>query len=246
MQITGKMKMADVIHHNYILLPVIDRFGISLGFGDATVEEICKKKSINMAFFLDIVNAYHDVNYFPETDLLSFSVNDIIEYLRKAHTHYLQKSVPKIETLINQLISDSSIQKKQIELLKNFFIEYKNEITTHIQREETVVYPYAVEIAKAYDKNLLTEKLKLQMTEYSMLDYVNEHDNIEEKIYDLKNIIIKYLPPPENIDLCHEIIIQLFNLENDLNDHSRIEEKVLVPKITQMERSLKNKFKPNQ
>ena len=28
-----------------------------------------------------------------------------------------------------------------------------------------------------------------------MKDFAGEHDNVEEKLYDLKNIIIKYMPP---------------------------------------------------
>ena len=41
MNITRDMKMADVIHLDYTLLPVITRFGINLGFGDRTVEKVC-------------------------------------------------------------------------------------------------------------------------------------------------------------------------------------------------------------
>jgi regulator of cell morphogenesis and NO signaling len=33
-------KMADIIHGNYLLLPVINRFGIRLGFKDKTVKDV--------------------------------------------------------------------------------------------------------------------------------------------------------------------------------------------------------------
>ena len=36
MQIQANMKMAEVIHLNYHLLPIISRFGINLGFGEKT------------------------------------------------------------------------------------------------------------------------------------------------------------------------------------------------------------------
>ena len=66
MQITKNMKMADVIHLNYTLLPVIQRFGINLGFGEDSVSEICAKQNVNLQFFLDVTNAYHDENFFPQ------------------------------------------------------------------------------------------------------------------------------------------------------------------------------------
>ncbi len=234
--------MADVIHLNYLLLPVINRFGINLGFGDKTIKEICNNNNVNIAFFLDIVNSYHDENYFPEADFQTFSIKLIIDYLRKAHDNYLQVSVPQIEELINSLVEDCSYQKENIELLKKFFNEYKKEITEHINREEKVVYPYALKVENAYENTKQVYALIDQMKNYSMKDYITEHDNIEEKLYDLKNIIIKYLPPPKNNDLCNRILIKLFNLENDLNDHSRIEEKAMVPKVIKMENELMSKY----
>ena len=74
------------------------------------------------------------------------------------------------------------------------------------------------------------------MENYSIDIFKNEHDNIEEKLFDLKNIIIKYLHQPKDEKLCNKLLYELFNLEQDLNDHSRIEDKVLVPKIREMEK----------
>ena len=172
-------------------------------------------------------------------------MSSIVSYLSRTHNNYLQINVPEIESLINDLITDCSQQKKNIELLKNFFNEYKTEITEHIAREEDGIYPYALEIEKAFDEKKISNDLIEQMNKYSITDYVNEHDDIEEKLYDLKNIIIKYLPPTKNPDLCNKILSKLFNLEKDLNDHSRIEEKVMVPKIIKMEKEILSRFKAN-
>ena len=40
--ITGDLRMADIIHINQRLLLVIERFGISLGFGDKSIAEVLK------------------------------------------------------------------------------------------------------------------------------------------------------------------------------------------------------------
>lgn len=74
---------------------------------------------------------------------------------------------------------------------------------------------------------------------YSILAYEEEHDNMEEKLVDLKNIMIKYLPEPFNHETVNRIIAELFWLEKDLHDHARIEDKVLVPKVKELESRLK-------
>ena len=75
------------------------------------------------------------------------------------------------------------------------------------------------------------------MEKYTISDYQQEHEDVEEKLYDLKNIIIKYLPSTLNTDGYNSILIKLFKLENDLNEHSRIEEKVIIPKVLEMEKA---------
>jgi len=242
MILTKNIKMADVIHMNYQTLSVLNRFGIVLGFGDKTIEEVCNEKDVDINFFLQILNAFIDKDYFPKKHLQTFSVALITEYLSKTHAFYHQVKVPEIESLINEMVETCYTQKENLILLKRFFNDYKQELLNHTQREEAVVYPYTLSIEKAFNKEIIDESIIELMETYSIDIFKTEHDDIEEKLYDLKNIIIKYLPQPKDVRLCNKLIQELFILEQDLNDHSRIEDKVLVPKIREMEKMIHERF----
>lgn len=242
MLITRNIKMADVIHLNYFTLTVLNRFGIELGFGDKSVEDVCKMYQVDADFFLEIVNTFVDKDYFPKKHLQTFPVKLITNYLQKTHDDYHQNKVPEIEFLIEQMVNSCYTQKDKIVLLKKFFNDYKQELLNHTKREEEVVFPYTLAIEKAYLSDKPDQSVLKLMETYSIDVFQNEHDNIEEKLFDLKNIIIKYLPQPKNSKLCNKLLFELFNLEQDLNDHSRIEEKVLVPKIRQMEKIITQGF----
>lgn len=237
MQITSNMKMADMIHMNYLLLQIISRFNIRLGCGDKTIDLVCKENNIDVGFFLEIVNSFHDKNYFPGKQLQGFPIKLIVDYLRNSHEHYLQVKIPYIEELIGQLLKHSYKGNTELsELINKFFADYKYELEDHINREELKVYPYVFAIEEVfYSKELSAERFEL-MKKYSMEAFENEHDNIEDKLFDMKNLIIKYIPPSDDTDLCNTILIELFRLESDLNDHARIEDKVLVPKVKYMEK----------
>jgi regulator of cell morphogenesis and NO signaling len=238
--------MADVIHTNYFTLSVLNRFGIELGFGDKSVEEVCKKNNVDVDFFLEIVNAFVDKDYFPKKHLQTFSVKLITDYLQKTHNYYHQVKVPEIETLIEDMVDSCYTQKENLVLLKKFFNDYKQELLNHTHREEEVVFPYTLAIDKAYNSEKLDNSVIHLMETYSIEIFENEHDNIEEKLFDLKNIIIKYLPQPKDSKLCNKLLYELFNLEQDIYDHSRIEEKVLVPKIREMEKIITKRFAQKQ
>jgi regulator of cell morphogenesis and NO signaling len=233
--INKDFKMAEIILRNHHTLPVIQRFGINFGFGDKTVEEVCHSEEVNLDFFLEIINAFLDYDYFPQKKLQSFSVSLTVNYLKKTHENYLAEKIPFIESLINELISNSGKEKAKFMLLKKFFKEYKEEFIAHIHREDDLVFPYALSVENAF----LKKNTKVLPDIYSMQNFIGEHDNIEIKLTDLKNIIIKYLPPTGNNKLCNSILNELFELEKDLRDHSRIEEKIMVPKVLEMENYLK-------
>jgi regulator of cell morphogenesis and NO signaling len=232
--ITKDFKMADIIHLNHQTVSVLHRFGIDLGFGDITIEEVCTNNGLDTGFFLEIINAFLDKDYFPQKKLQSFSITLTVNYLKKTHEDYLEDKLPFIEKMIDQLISGSGKETAKFQLLKKFFIEYKEEFIAHLKREDEVVFPYALKVEKAY-----MEKKKTDIPEnYSMENFTVEHSNIEEKLTDLKNIIIKYLPPVGHRKLCSSILNELFTLEKDLVDHSRIEEKIMAPKVIEMEKYL--------
>jgi regulator of cell morphogenesis and NO signaling len=237
-------RMADIIHRNYLLLPVLNRFDIQLGFGDKTVGEICTERGVNTEFFLVIVNSFHDHDYFPLEQLSGFPIQLIIDYIRKSQSYYLDIKVPQIEKLIHTLGIDApQKQKKQLHLIEQFFSDYKKELIDHIQEEEDSIYPYALSIDKAFQENSINPEHVIAIKNNPINVYAKKHNNVEDKLFDLKNILIKYLPPILDNTLSNSLLIELFRLERDLNDHARIEDKVLFPKVQLIENEILRRLK---
>lgn len=229
-------KMTDLVHRNYLLLPVLNRFGIRLGFQNQTISDICKEKDIDMNFFLAIINAFHNHEYFPETELQAFSSNLIVDYLRKSHLDFKKVSLPKIEALLNRLVKKS--KSNDLKVIQSFYNTYKKELLEHIQDEEENAFPYILELQDAFD--LKINPLPKSITSYSIQSFEKEHTNVDEKLFDLKNIVIKYLAPNYDDKDCNEFLFELFQFDRDLKDHARIEDKILVPKVRDIEKELKN------
>jgi regulator of cell morphogenesis and NO signaling len=238
MLITADMKLADAIHYNHLLLPVINRLGVQLGFGDKSIQQICEEKAIDPDFFLMIINAFldHDIN--KTLKIKSVSIHKVVEYLKATHQYYLERMIPEVENRINALIQHSMIDQKQFLLVKNFFEEYKNELYVHVKLEEQSIYPYVIAVFDALESGHVDESLRKKMQTEPIDSYAEEHSDIESKLFDLKNILIKYLPESGDSYLRNQVLNALFKLENDLNDHSRMENMVLVPRIAEIEKQL--------
>ena len=234
---TRDEKLANVVFYNYHLLPVLNRFGIRLGFGDITVAEVCKTKKINENFFLDIINAFHNTDYFPESEFLTFSPSLIVEYLQRTHHYYLTWVVPKMENQLEQLILSSKGHEDNLKLIRTFFLKYKSELLLHIIDEEESVFPYVLRIDEALRNN---SPISEEDNRRSIEAYEKEHSDVDEKLNDLKNLVIKFLVAEYDDNLCNDFLITLFRFERDLIDHARIEDKILVPIVGRIEKVVKN------
>ncbi len=241
MLIQENMKLADVILHDHTLVPIINRFGIHLGFGDDSIAEICRHQHLNIDFFVTILNAFHDTHYFPKEQLQNFPATLIIDYLQKAHNYFLEEKMPEISMLIDKMAEEYPLDKTISNLISNFFTDYTVELKKHILREEEEIYPYVLQLEKTVSESHVDEKAHIQISNYPLSEYEAEHENMEEKLFDLKNILIKYVPEPKNDKPGYQILRELFTLEKELNEHARIEDLILVPKVKTMEEILKNK-----
>ena len=218
-------KIIAIIEHDCDLLPVLNRFGIKLGFGDITVGQACSQNGIDEGFFLGILNVYHSENYFPEHKFTHFKVTDIIAYLVETHKYYREYVLPEIERLFNVVITQNSSQNEILVLLEKMFVDFKKEYFKHIENEEKKIFPKILELNSQVHAGL---PIKTTTTDFN---FVNIHSQLDDKIIDIKNLLIKYLPPLADAYNCNAFAIAIFRFEKDIKDHSRIEERILYPRV---------------
>ena len=225
---TKHNKIIDLVDANYHLLPVLNRFGITLGNKDKTLEKICKAQHVNVDFLLVILNTFNNEEYFPEEELKAFSPLLIIDYLKKTHQHYIEYTLPKLEFLLHKLIESNKTEVHQLDIIEQFYLKYKEELLLHIKEEEKEVFPYIIDIVNQNQSR----------SDYKIHQFEKEHSNVDIKLNDLKNLIVKYIDPVYDNNICNDFLINLFRFEKDIKDHARIEDNILIPQVVELEKSL--------
>ncbi|MEG1554361.1 MAG: hemerythrin domain-containing protein [Rikenellaceae bacterium] len=220
---TSSMKMADIILANYSLLTVLRGFGIQLGFGEKSLSEVCKKHDINESFFLLVCNVYTFVDYLPAKEEISkLDIKSLVSYLQSSHSYYLEEKMGVIENRLNSV--GECCNEKHSKIIRTFFEEYKKELISHFKYEDETVFPYI--------KSLIKGETPIN---YHINQYEQNHSNIEDKLGDLKNILIKYLPDSYSSKDRNDVLLDIFLFEKDLNKHSLIEDKILIPFVREIE-----------
>lgn len=230
-------KLSVIINKDYSLLPVINRLGIRLGFGDKTVSEVCKEQNVNLDFFIDIINIFHNENYFPQKQLLNYPINLVTTYLSQTHRYYIDFILSEIERSLNLIVSECPKDNSQLKLLQSFYLKFKDSFIKHTKNEEQNIFPYACDLSKLVSENTNATDFIPKYKNLLNLNFEEEHSLIDEKMADLKNIIIKYLPPVYEPIYMNALLHTLFLFEKDLKNHAHIEDKILIPKINMLKQS---------
>ena len=219
-------RLSDLVTAHPSLLAMLTRLGISLGYGDRSIADVCESSGVDAEFFLLICNVYTFNNYVPSTaTILGTDMRDLVPYLEKSHQYYVDKRLPHIERHLDAIAKE--LQGRIGQVFLSFFKEYKNEVEAHFAHEERDVFPHI--------RALMSGK---RDTTYSIGEFIHTHSDIEGKLDDLLNIVFKYLPPQVDDDNVLDVVYDILRLSEDLKKHTFIEEKIMVPLVKHLENAI--------
>lgn len=214
--------MRNLVKDNSELILVMGRFGISLGFGDKTVREVCSMHNVNEETYLEVANFVSKKSYNYE----SISLPSLIGYLKQAHEYYLDFNLPNIRRSLIESIDCSGKDELAMLILK-FYDEYVAEVRKHMEYENEVVFKYVEQLSEGYlDRN------------FTISAFAGKHAPIGYKLKELKDIIIRYYPEKNNYQL-NQVLFDIILSEQDLTSHCMIEDKLFVPAVKLVEQQLK-------
>lgn len=217
-------KMRNLICENYLLLQVLSRFGIPLGFGDKTVEEVCRERGVDCRTFLAVVNFTLDGCCRMAGEGEEISVPSLMDYLQQSHHYFLDFYLPAIRRKLIEAI-DCSSEHKIAWLILRFYDEYVGEVRKHMAYEDENVFPYVSALLRGE-----------QPPHYRIDTFARHHGAIEERLTELKNIIIQYYPEQEKNLLLNATLLDLFSCERELAQHCKVEDLLFVPAVASLER----------
>ena len=225
------MKMADIIFENPSILLLMEHFGLNFIVHEKTVAQLCIENNISEKVFVSFANLYNGFHLSGEENFSNSDIENIIMYLKNSHNYYENEKYPEIKSLIHKLYSKNN--SPEIKLIDKFFNEYFEEVKEHLLYENATAFPYFYELlTNKNSQNTIAKK------DFSVNEYSEHHTDIESKLNDLKELLLKYVPVQNDRVLRRKIVVSLFELEYDLNIHSTIEETVLMPLIGRLEKSL--------
>ena len=200
-------KICDLMSHEEDAIQIISRFGLQMGVGDQTIEQVCEAHNVHTPTFLAVVNykVFHQ-QVLPD----DIDVPTLQRYLQNAHTYFMDFRLPRLRRALIEAIIPADPTTKIPGLILRCFDEFVDEIRTHIEHENEGLYE-----EHEHDDQRITDKL-------------TEIKNLIIKYYPS--------PTTGNLSpityLLINVMSDLWHTEQDFEDHCAIEDDILRPALT--------------
>jgi regulator of cell morphogenesis and NO signaling len=217
-------KVSYVLANDYRLLQVMSRFGISFGFGEKSIKEICQQKDVDADTFIAVINYVKDGAKNSPIVLGDLSVRSLLDYLRQTHAYFLDYQFPTMRrNMLNAI--DCSVKNEVAFLVLKFFDSYVEEVRKHMEYEEKVTFSY-VEKLLSGDNALLADNANHLLSKH--------HESIDRKLRELKNLFIQYYPQKGVDNELNAVIYELYRTQEDLEVHCRVEDNLFTPAVRRL------------
>lgn len=242
-RVTGENEetMGEIATKDLRKAQVFKKYGLDFCCrGNRTVKEACEEKG------LDVTKVEQELQQpdkmptsrpIPYTD---WSLDFLAEYIVNTHHSYVLKALPDLLTYAEKVKNVHGLQHPELERINQLVKEVNAELTTHMVKEEKVLFPYIKELVAA--KNISDP---LQAAHFnSVQNPINimemEHELVGRNMEEIRTLSQNYLLPADGCASYSLLYKMLEEFEEDLHLHIHLENNILFPKALEMEKQLNN------
>jgi regulator of cell morphogenesis and NO signaling len=219
---------------------VFERLGIDYCCGGKqTLEQACRTASIPVEEVLDALEvAPSSEQAFPkDTNWQTAPLADLISHIKGTHHKYTRQEVARLGPLFDKVCSVHGSNHPELFELRETFHGLAGELTTHLMKEEMVLFPYIerMEESVLQKEGILPPPFGTVQNPVAMMEH--EHDSAGSALRALRASSKGYTAPADACVTYQTLYKTLSELEADLHQHIHLENNILFPRAIALEKA---------
>ena len=226
--------LASIVTKSSSSVPVFEKY--SLDFccnGKRTLEEACKAKGLSVsevATELEIQMQPRTLNQLPFEEM---SAEQMISYILIHHHFYVKQSMPQIIFHVEKVANKHGERFPYMVEVLELFKEIQEEMTSHIQKEEVILFPRIKLLESLFNEGNLNEAARTAI-EGPIGVMMAEHDHAGNILYKIRELTNNYEAPDGACTTFKVSLMELKEFEEDLHRHVHLENNHLFIKALEM------------
>jgi len=213
---------------------VFEKLGIDYCCGGhKPLDEACEAANISMDQVL-LALEHGSVADTPNTarDWSTAPLAELVDHIINKHHSYVKSELPRLEALIAKVTGVHGAKHPELAQVQSAFQGLANELTTHLMKEEQILFPYIKMTANGTAAGpscfgSVQNPIRMMMF---------EHDAAGEKLREMRMATNNYTLPADACFSYGTLFNALVEFEQDLHQHIHLENNILFPRAVALER----------
>lgn len=237
MQVQKETKIGDAVALNFRSAQVFEKFGIDFCCGGKkSIGEACIAKGIDAD---EVVSSLQNISGNGITaDFNSWKLDFLIDYIVNNHHRYVEKMLPLIFLHSQKVAEKHGVNHPEITAIAELFVNIKDELEVHLQKEERMLFPYIKRILEMEENDEEVPFPPFGTVENPVRVMELEHEAAGKLMAEINSLSSGFTPPEDACATYKVLYQELKEFENDLHMHIHLENNILFPKAIELEKSL--------
>jgi len=219
---------------------VFEKLGIDYCCGgNKSLSEACRAANLNIDQVLDSLEVAEQSAQAAQT-VRNWQIEplaDLIAHIKGTHHQFTREEIARLRPLLAKVCGVHGKNHPELIQIREVFEDLAQELTTHLMKEEMVLFPFVVRMEEAaiQKKPVVPGPFGTVQSPVSMMEH--EHDSAGDALRAMREASKGYSAPAEACVSYKTLYHALADFESDLHQHIHLENNILFPRAVAMEKS---------
>jgi len=219
---------------------ILEKLGIDYCCGgNKSLEEACSAANLSVDEVLDSLEQAEQTTHAASTDRdwRTMPLADLIAHIKDTHHKYTREEIARLVPLLEKVHSVHRKNHPEIQRVQALFHGLAQELSTHMMKEEVVLFPHIVRMEEAVIQKEPVISPPFGSVKNPVAMMRHEHDSAGEALRAMREATAGYTPPGDACISYQTLYKALADFEKDLHQHIHLENNILFPRAIEMEHS---------
>lgn len=234
--IDDKMTVGELVRRHPQVRAAMEGMGIDYCCGGGrTIAEVAAEQGVGIEALTQALDESIHTEAGPEVrDWNIASAAELVDHIVSKHHAYMKRELPRIAALLARVERAHRPHIDMLEDLEKTFVQLRQEIEIHLEKEEQVLFPLIREIEAGKEGGAAPGGRHSVRGPIGQMEF--EHQSAGAALARLRQITNDYTLPEDACESFSALYDGLKAIEADLHEHIHLENNILFPKAGEMER----------
>jgi len=149
----------------------------------------------------------------------------------------VKRELPRLAQLADKVVNRQGATKSELPMIAAALAQLDDELTHHLAKEETVLFPYVAIIEQSTFLGTLKPQSCFGTVANPIAMMTREHDAAGTLIAEIRRLSKNFTTPEDACPTFHAFYDGLKEFEQDLHQHIHLENNILFPRAIELEAS---------